>query len=176
MCSSSCLFVTLLFGVVVVVTLKLRRLTSQTMSLVEGLNLQGSGESELKAEAETTAQVDKRSSEVLSASLQTEGEAAVTFDSYSGLPKLPIEPLESEESDGTDETPTVTLSLWHYNHELGLTKVMSNSSVTNGASPIPRKSVTFDEQSSPLLLRRGLEGSGSDKVSPVCVTSVYACI
>ena len=92
------------------------------------------------------------------------GESRLDYDSYTGLPKLPVVPVESEEELG-ETTPTV--ALWHYSSRSGLTEIMSNSMSGGGSSK--RKSVTFEEQILPPEVARHYgrmeKSAGSEQVS-----------
>jgi len=65
-------------------------------------------------------------------------------DTYTGLPRLPIEPIFDSEDEVEPETPSLTLTSWNFNPQSGsLTAVMSNILSSPKAN---RKSVTFDTQ------------------------------
>ena len=130
----------------------------------------GKSESESKTEAETTALEDS-----LSRTVQAEeGEALLSVDSCTGLPKLPIELVDSD--DELDEASSVTSTLWYYNREIGkLTEVMSNIPSNDAFFSPRKKSVTFEEapvlQPGNYLMRGEVDGSGSEKVSQSLVCS-----
>lgn len=136
-------------------------------------DLEGS-EPELEAGAEAAALDNSRSLNAPSISLLTEdgGETVLAVDTPTGLPRLPILPVEYDEEE--EETPTVILTTWSYNPELGtLTEVMSNSLSGGSATSSNRKSVTFEERiSAPELGLCEDKGEYSQQVSSVFVASL----